>query len=93
MLLDASDSQLVLVDYQERLMAALPERASVLDNARRLAQAARRLGVPVWGTEQNPAKLGPNDPVLRELCQRTLSKMHFSAVADAAATMGCSPTP
>ena len=82
MLLDASDSQLVLVDYQERLMAALPERASVLDNARRLAQAARRLGVPVWGTEQNPAKLGPNDPVLRELCQRTLSKMHFSAVPD-----------
>lgn len=82
MLLDASDSQLVLVDYQERLMAALPDRESVLDNARRLALAARRMGVPVWGTEQNPAKLGPNDPSLRELCQRTLSKMHFSAVPD-----------
>ena len=63
-------------------MAALPEREPVLANARRLAQAARRLGVPVWGTEQNPTKLGPNDPALRELCQRTVSKMHFSAVPD-----------
>lgn len=82
MLLDASDSQLVLVDYQERLMPALPEREAVLANARRLAQAARLLKVPVWGTEQNPAKLGPNDPALKALCQRTLSKMHFSAVPD-----------
>lgn len=82
MLLEASDSQLVLVDYQERLMAALPEREPVLANARRLAQAARRLRVPVWGTEQNPSKLGPNEPALRELCQRTLAKMHFSAVPE-----------
>lgn len=79
MLLDASDSQLVLVDYQERLMAAIPERESVLLNARRLAEAARLLGVPVWGTEQNPGKLGQNDPAVRAACQRTLAKMHFSA--------------
>lgn len=82
MLLDASDSQLVLVDYQERLMAALPERDAVLANARRLAQAAQKLKVPVWGTEQNPSRLGANDPTLKALCQRTLSKMHFSAVPD-----------
>ena len=82
MLLDASDSQLVLVDYQERLMAAIPEREAVLANARRLAQAARLLDVPVWGTEQNPGKLGQNDPVLRSACQRTLAKMHFSAVEE-----------
>jgi nicotinamidase-related amidase len=79
MLLDASDSQLVLVDYQERLMAAIPEREAVLTNARRLAQAARLLAVPVWGTEQNPSKLGPNDPALRSACQSTLAKMAFSA--------------
>lgn len=82
MLLDASDSQLVLVDYQERLMAALPERDTVLANARRLAQAAQKLKVPVWGTEQNPSRLGPNDAALKSLCQRTLAKMHFSAVPD-----------
>jgi nicotinamidase-related amidase len=82
MLLDATDSQLVLVDYQERLMPAIPEREHVLANALRLARAARLLGVPSFGTEQNPEKLGANDPTLRELCQRTLVKMSFSAASD-----------
>ncbi len=82
MLLDAADSQLVLVDYQARLMPAIFEGAAVLANALRLAQVARMLHVPVWGTEQNPEKLGPNPPELRALCQKTLSKMHFGAVSD-----------
>ena len=82
MLLDANDCQLVLVDYQSRLMPAIYEAPLVLANALRLAQMARLLRVPVWGTEQNPAKLGPNDSALRTLCQQTLSKMSFSAVAD-----------
>lgn len=82
MLLDASECQLVLVDYQERLMPVIHESVSVLANARRLANMARMVGVPVWGTEQNPARLGSNDPELRALCDRTLAKMHFSAVGD-----------
>jgi len=82
MLLDASESQLVLVDYQERLMPAIAEGAAVLANARRLAQIAQLLEVPVWGTEQNPSRLGPNDPALRALCAKTLAKMHFSAAEE-----------
>jgi nicotinamidase-related amidase len=82
MLLDAQESQLVLVDYQQRLMPAIDDAAQVLANAQRLAQAAQALQVPVWGTEQNPEKLGPNDAALRKLCRETLSKMHFSACAD-----------
>ncbi|MGE4331405.1 isochorismatase family protein [Diaphorobacter sp.] len=82
MLLDASESQLVLVDYQERLMPAIFEGPAVLANAIKLAQIARLLDVPVWGTEQNPSRLGPNDAALRALCQRTLSKMHFSATEE-----------
>ena len=82
MLLDAEDSQLVLVDYQSKLMTAIFEGSQALANAIRLARFAQMVGVPVWGTEQNPDKLGPNDPVLRALCQRTLSKMHFSAASD-----------
>lgn len=82
MLLDATDSQLVLVDYQSRLMPAIFEGPQVLANAVRLARMARLLDVPVWGTEQNPQKLGPNSPELRDLCQKTLSKMHFSAASD-----------
>ena len=82
MLLDAEQSQLVLVDYQTRLMPAIFEAPLVLANALRLAQAARLLEVPLWGTEQNPSKLGENPAEIRALCRRTLSKMQFSAVEE-----------
>jgi len=82
MLLDASESQLVLIDYQERLMPAIFEGAAVVRNAARLGQMARLLKVPAWGTEQNPSRLGENAPEIRALCQRTLDKMHFSAVEE-----------
>jgi nicotinamidase-related amidase len=82
MLLDASQSQLVLVDFQERLMPVIFEGTQVLANGLRLAQAARALQVPIWGTEQNPSKLGENAADIRALCQQTLAKMHFSAVEE-----------
>ena len=82
MLLDALESQLVLVDYQSRLMGAMFDSPAVLANAIRLAQMARLLEVPVWGTEQNPSKLGENPPELRTLCRQTLAKMQFSAVEE-----------
>jgi hypothetical protein len=62
MLLDADDSQLVLVDYQARLMPVILENELVVANAVRLARMARLLQVPVWGTAQNPEKLGQNLP-------------------------------
>lgn len=82
MLLDASQSQLVLVDYQSRLMPAIFENTLVLANALRLAQLARLMEVPVWGTEQNPSRLGENAPEIRVLCDQTLSKMQFSGVEE-----------
>ena len=82
MLLDAIDSQLVLVDYQARLMPVIFESASVVANAVRLGQLARLMDVPVWGTEQNPSRLGENVPEVRALCGQTLGKMHFSAVEE-----------
>ena len=82
MLLDDQDSQLVLVDYQARLMPAVHEGDEVLANAMRLAQAAHWMEVPTWGTEQNPDKLGQNPAELRALCRRTLPKMSFSACAE-----------
>lgn len=82
MLLDAAQSQLVLVDYQTRLLPVIFESEGVLANAVRLGQLARLMAVPVWGTEQNPSKLGENVAELRALCTQTLSKMHFSAVEE-----------
>ncbi len=82
MLLDVLESQLVLVDYQTRLMPSIFESSSVIANAVRLGQIARLLEVPVWGTEENPSSLGPNTPEIRALCGQTLSKMQFSAVEE-----------
>ncbi len=79
MLLDPEDSQLLLVDYQQKLMPAMHDAAGVLANARRLAQVARALEVPCFATEQNPQGLGPLAPELRSLAGSVLSKMDFSA--------------
>lgn len=81
MLLDPEDSQLVLVDYQQRLMPALHGGADALSHACRLARVARALAVPVFTTEQNPAGLGPTVDPLRALVGPVLSKMEFSAAA------------
>lgn len=86
MLLDADDSQLVLVDYQVRLMPAMHESGQVLANALRLTQMAQALRVPVVATAQNPDRLGGPVPELATALEaagaRHLPKMHFSAVPD-----------
>ena len=82
MLIDETESQLVLVDYQVRLMPAIKDGDLALANALKLAKAARLLGIPAWATEQNPNGLGHNAPELTALCKSTLTKQHFSAVPD-----------
>ena len=69
MLLELEQSQLVLVDFQTRLMPAIHDGARVQATAVRLGRIARLLGVPVIGTEENPAGLGPSMPELLALCQ------------------------
>lgn len=80
-LLDASTSQLLLVDHQQRLLPAIADGAAVQANTLRLAKLARALDVPVLGTEQVPEKLGPLDPDLRALCSAVIAKHHFDACA------------
>lgn len=86
MLLNQEESQLVLVDYQTRLMPAMGDSDAVVANAVRLAKIAALLDVPVFATEQNPSKLGGSvpelDAALKEAGARVLSKMHFSAVEE-----------
>lgn len=80
MLLAAEDSQLVLIDYQQRLMPAIHEAGLVLANAQRLARIAQLLQVPLWATEENPQGLGATVEELQPLVAgRVLSKMAFDA--------------
>ncbi|MCD6078836.1 MAG: isochorismatase family protein [Ramlibacter sp.] len=78
MLLEAEESQLVLVDYQHKLMPSVHEGERVLANAIRLARIAQLLQVPVWATEENPAGLGATVEALQPfVAGRVLSKMAF----------------
>jgi nicotinamidase-related amidase len=82
MLLDADDSQLVLLDYQQRLLPAIHDGAAVLAQACRLARLAGLLDVPTWLAQQNPAGLGPTVTQLRDTLpasQVVLDKDDFSA--------------
>ncbi len=81
-LIDPTPSVLVLIDYQQRLLPAIHGGAEVLAQAVRMADVARELGIPVFGTEQYPQGLGPNDDAIRQRCGATLSKTHFDACAD-----------
>ena len=86
MLLDVDDCQLVLVDYQTRLMPAIFENERVIANAVRLARMSQTMQVPVWATAQTPDKLGPTVAAVQAAIEaaggRTLDKTHFSAVVD-----------
>ncbi len=82
MLLDLDDSQLVLVDYQIKLMPHIFEGEKALENAVRLAKIAQLLRVPVFGTEHNPEALGATVDGLRSLYGRTLVKTFFNAAEE-----------
>lgn len=77
------DSQLVIVDVQEKLSAAMPaaERRHVLRVIATLLQAAKLLEVPVALTEQYPQGLGPTESMLRldiPAKAKTFEKTSFS---------------
>ncbi len=82
MLMHSDESQLVLVDFQARLKPVMQDAEAVWANAARLATLAQALNVPVWGTEQNPSRLGEMPPEIRNHCRQVLAKMQFSAVEE-----------
>ncbi len=81
-LMDRARGVLVLVDYQERLMPAIADSATVLARAGLLGRIASTLGVPVVATAQNPSRLGPNLPEVAASIDVVLDKMSFGACAD-----------
>jgi nicotinamidase-related amidase len=85
-LLDRGTALLCVIDIQERLAAAMPEREPVMEAARKLIVSARRLAVPIVVTEQYPRGIGPTEPVLVEALgdhYRPLEKLHFSCYQEA----------
>lgn len=80
-LMNPSETGLLVVDAQEKLLAVIPRRAEVVWNTRRLLDAAATLGVATAATEQYPEKLGGTASELRERLGTIPDKLAFSACA------------
>ena len=81
-LLSATDTVLVVVDVQERLVPAVSEHERIVWNTRRLIDGAKLFAVPVLVTEQYPKGLGPTMPeLIAALPKNTpvMEKKSFSA--------------
>ena len=76
--MSASDTALLVVDVQERLIGSVDRGERVTWNCRRLIDGAKALGMPVVATEQYPKGLGPTVPELAERLGDIPSKLTFS---------------
>lgn len=85
MLIRASESALIVIDMQERLVPAMQAPARTLRNTRLLLTAAQEMDVPVLLTEQYPEGLGRTVPEIASAAgdAPVLPKLHFSCMEDA----------
>ena len=77
-LMSRSDSALLVVDVQEKLVATMAAAVRILWNVRRLIDGAKVLGLPVAASEQYPQGLGPTVPELASRLEQRPAKLGFS---------------
>lgn len=84
MVLTRDRSCLLIVDVQERATPLMGDPRRVLQNCGLLMRAARRLGIPLIVTEQQPREQGPTMVDLRPYLpeEGALAKKPFSAARD-----------
>ena len=86
-MLNITNTALLIIDVQERLVPVMLDKEKLLDNLQRLIKGAKVLGLPIIYTEQVPEKLGPTLPEIADLLAgdtNPISKSSFSCY-------GCSP--
>jgi len=79
--LTSQHAALLVVDMQEKLLAAMREPDAVVANTVRLIQGARELKIPVWATEQYPKGLGATVPAVADLIPERPTKLTFQCCA------------
>jgi len=79
--LTARHGALLVVDMQEKLLAVMQDRESLIENTVRLVRGARGLEMPVWATEQYPGGLGPTVAPIAALIPERPSKLIFHCCA------------
>lgn len=83
--LAADQAVLVVIDIQERLVTAMPEKIylRLRDSVAMLAEAAKLLGVPVITTEQYPQGIGHTVPELTASCSaKVVEKVSFGCCGE-----------
>ena len=86
---------LMIVDPQERLMAAIYKAARVVHNAGLLIHCAKTLDIPILATTQYIKGLGPYVPELQELLADipAIDKIAFNAFASPAVNKAVNALP
>ena len=79
-LLEKENTGILIIDLQEKLMAVMRQKQSVVDNTIRLLELSKTYELPVLMTEQYPKWLGPTLPEVVETSPSydPISKMHFN---------------
>jgi nicotinamidase-related amidase len=78
------NSALIVIDIQEKLIPVIYEKEGVIENAIKLVNGFKVLGVPIFCTEQYPKGLGGTEPRLKEALANVepVAKMSFSCAGD-----------
>jgi len=84
LLIDAIQSQLLLIDVQTKLAPAIEGADDCVNGCTMLLAAARILSVPVSATEHCPTKVGPTIPILRDQLDPSeiTDKRHFNGALE-----------
>jgi nicotinamidase-related amidase len=80
-LLSATNSRLLIVDVQDKLLPPIANGPRLVHNCRRLIDGAKIVSVPVYGTEQYPQGLGPTTAELATRMGPRVEKLIFSCAA------------
>jgi nicotinamidase-related amidase len=90
--LNAENTVLLLIDFQERLFPVMHDKEKLLRNVLKLTKGIQALEIPVIVTEQYPKGLGPTIPEIKELLpdMKPVEKVCFSCCDEPAftATLG-----
>jgi nicotinamidase-related amidase len=83
--LDRQQTQLLVVDFQEKLLPAIADFDRVTAQAERMIRAAVVLGLPITISEQYPRGLGATVPAIQAAAEGAArhEKMTFSFCGDA----------
>ncbi len=78
-ILNRTQSALLIIDIQERILKVMQQYETVIENALKLIRGSKTLNVPIYYTEQYPKGLGETAVELKsELEGAATQKMSFS---------------